>query len=384
MPLAFGQTPTGSDDEKERRKRSAQNLLKGPGGVSTPAGLPNAQGVQTDIFPDLDRVAMPQAAPVRDTSGLQFRLPEFQELNRGLSRQEADIRASRAGRLANIGQQYERATERATADQERAREALKERMASRGLFRSSPTTEKAGELQEDFSRYMDDLAYQRAAGEAGVEAEIARILNDISASREGLFAEQGRREEEIRLEQERIAAERAAREEQARQYQAMLQQQQAQAAAQAEAQRRALEMLANRPAPTINFGGGGGGFGGGGYSAGGGGGYAPAAPPPSDFDRWGQGFEWTEPWDRDSAIRMAQRRGPGTWGGYGAVYDQLNRYQGFFNKLASTYWNLNNYQWAPDAPSLINWWLGLSNMKTNPQIQKQAHGGHGGDIWGAM
>lgn len=373
MPLRYGTSGNQQEPEETEKQRRRRLLMQGaglPGATGSPEG-----GVNTDIFQDLARGPAPTPAPIRDTSGLQFRLPEFKERNRALRRQESELDLWRDRQLQQIGQAHERGVSRATSEAERAREALKNRMASKGLFRSSPTTDKAVEQQEDFSRFLDDLAYQRGLNEANVESELATMLNQIASQREGLFAEQGRVEEQRRLEEERAAAAAAAERARQQELQRILQAQQQAYMEQQRRQQAMLEAIASQRPPSFNVGGGGGGgFGGGGYSV-----PQPPPPPPSDFDRWSQGFQDQGAWDWDSAIRMAQgtRNVPDP---YGQVYNSLNRNQGFFNKLARTYAHLNQGNWATSPEQLINWWLWVGQQKP----ESARHGGHGRDIWAAM
>lgn len=203
-------------------------------------------------------------------AGRQFPFnAKFAAMDQALQRAIANAGFDRTNSINSINTAFTNNTTEAKRQSDLAQKALQQRMASQGLGFSGINVEATGDLTQDYNRYINAINSQYKGGIAGIENAYGRTLGDISAQREGLYAQQA---EEERVERERIAREQAeaARQERLAQQQAQLVQQQI--AAQQAALQRALAQQQSYAMPranSIGAGGGGGpdlgawGFGGG-------------------------------------------------------------------------------------------------------------------------
>lgn len=236
MPLQLGQLLSG--DPNDPTKQNQPGGLVGAGGSQLP-GAPVEGGTGLDFANafggPINRTAIQQAGPIRDTSGLMFN-PEFAQRNLGLQRQEADLGLVRNQNRQAVDQQYERSVSQANTLQQQARKKLMERMSGQGILQSGIHGQQQGELNTAHANYLDDLGYLRSQGYAGAESDYANQMNNIAITREGLFGEQQQVEEQRRLQAAQAEAQRQAAAQAAAQQEAML----AQMAAQQQASQAAL------------------------------------------------------------------------------------------------------------------------------------------------
>lgn len=335
MPLGIG-----SNEEEQKRKAQDPFGLAPMGAV--PGGVPGADPSQqagVAWAPSVNVTPTVSAGTIKDTSGLQFDADYAQRVN-NLDRGIYDAQMGRHAAITNASAQNQRQQLDAAQMQEKAREALLQRMAGSGRLRSSSTANQSSELEGNYAKYQQDLAADLAGRISGAEQQFVNAVNGVAMQKEAIFGEQQQAQQARRLAAEQAEQQRIANE---------------QAAA---AQQALLASMQNYQAPQINIGAPGIGYGGGG---GGGGGYSAPEPAAPQGPNWNaQAASWNDVLNWANQQRSAYK---GNFGNFSADIASLlqrdpNWAGSMMNAMGSYYGGAKDtnevlgWLWNPIAPKL--------------------------------